>query len=276
MRFSPPERIREPPVACAECAAGGKFCSAVSVDSSQTMHSRRRSSLSRRSQASGSRPAVIRHPGERQDLVVARHLDLQKYSRYAYTCMCCAACLRFEPWTQWTRTAPCGGSAFEEAVEDLYGRGMMHGTMHLSIGQVKRCPPAPAPPRKTVTRSRPPTAGTATASPRGPTWAASMAELLARDNGYCRGGSMHRGRRHRQPGRQRHRRGRSADAIAAGAALSNKLRGTDQVPSHGDGEGARHEAMTLARCGTCRWCSSARTTSTACRCRARRRSRSST
>ena len=24
---------------------------------------------------------------------------------------------------------------FEEAVEDLYGRGMMHGTMHLSIGQ---------------------------------------------------------------------------------------------------------------------------------------------
>jgi hypothetical protein len=24
---------------------------------------------------------------------------------------------------------------FEEAVEDLFGRGMMHGTMHLSIGQ---------------------------------------------------------------------------------------------------------------------------------------------
>ena len=27
---------------------------------------------------------------------------------------------------------------FEEAVEDLFGRGMMHGTMHLSIGQIGR------------------------------------------------------------------------------------------------------------------------------------------
>jgi len=29
----------------------------------------------------------------------------------------------------------CRIRKFEEAVEDLFGRGMMHGTMHLSIGQ---------------------------------------------------------------------------------------------------------------------------------------------
>ena len=79
-----------------------------------------------------------------------------------------------------------------------------------------------------------------------------MAELLAKDTGYCRGrgGSMH-----------------IADAatnnlgangivaggvpIAAGAGLSAQMRGTDQVAVcfHGDGamgEGAWHEGVVLA------------------------------
>ena len=58
---------------------------------------------------------------------------------------------------------------FEEAVDDLFARGLMHGTMHLSIGQEasatgslpRRCAP--------TTRSPRPTAATATASPRAPT-----------------------------------------------------------------------------------------------------------
>ncbi len=82
---------------------------------------------------------------------------------------------------------------FEEAVDDLFARGLMHGTMHLSIGQEavrdRRLPR----PCATTTRSPPPTAATATASPRAPTWCAMMAELLAKETGYCRGrgGSMH-------------------------------------------------------------------------------------
>jgi TPP-dependent pyruvate/acetoin dehydrogenase alpha subunit len=54
---------------------------------------------------------------------------------------------------------------FEEAVDDLFARGMMHGTMHLSIGQEASATGACFALRP-ATRSPPPTAGTATASPR--------------------------------------------------------------------------------------------------------------
>lgn len=140
---------------------------------------------------------------------------------------------------------------FEEAVEDLYGRGMMHGTMHLSIGQ-EAVPTGACLALKDGDQITSTHRGHGHCIAKGADLGRAMAELLAKDNGYCRGrgGSMH-----------------IADVatgnlgangivaggppIAAGAALSNQLRGTDQVTLcfHGDGavgEGAWHEAMTLA------------------------------
>lgn len=140
---------------------------------------------------------------------------------------------------------------FEEAVEDLYGRGMMHGTMHLSIGEE-------AVPVGVSLALRPDDYITSTHRGHGHCIAKGadlermMAELLAKETGYCRGrgGSMH-----------------IADTetgnlgangivaggvpIAAGAALSAQMRGTDQVAVcfHGDGamgEGAWHEGVILA------------------------------
>lgn len=140
---------------------------------------------------------------------------------------------------------------FEEAVEDLYGRGMMHGTMHLSIGQ-EAVPTGACQALKEGDQITSTHRGHGHCIAKGADLGRAMAELLAKDNGYCRGrgGSMH-----------------IADVatgnlgangivaggppIAAGAGLSNKLRGTDQVCIcfHGDGavgEGAWHEALTLA------------------------------
>lgn len=140
---------------------------------------------------------------------------------------------------------------FEEAVEDLYGRGMMHGTMHLSIGQeavpVGVCSALEEGDQITSTHR-----GHGHCIARGADLGRMMAELLAKDNGYCRGrgGSMH-----------------IADVatgnlgangivaggvpIAAGAGLTNRLTGNGRVAVcfHGDGavgEGAWHEALTLA------------------------------
>jgi pyruvate dehydrogenase E1 component alpha subunit len=140
---------------------------------------------------------------------------------------------------------------FEEAVEDLYGRGMMHGTMHLSIGQeavpTGACLVLNNDDYITSTHR-----GHGHCIAKGADLERMMAELLAKDTGYCRGrgGSMH-----------------IADTttgnlgangivaggipIAAGAGLSAKLRGTKQVSLafHGDGalgEGAWHEGVLLA------------------------------
>lgn len=140
---------------------------------------------------------------------------------------------------------------FEEAVEDLYGRGMMHGTMHLSIGEeavpVGVCLNLRADDYITSTHR-----GHGHCIAKGADLERMMAELLAKETGYCRGrgGSMH-----------------IADTatgnlgangivaggvpIATGAALSAQMRGTDQVAVcfHGDGamgEGAWHEGVILA------------------------------
>lgn len=140
---------------------------------------------------------------------------------------------------------------FEEAVEDLYGRGMMHGTMHLSIGQeavpTGACLALNKDDYITSTHR-----GHGHCIAKGADMERMMAELLAKETGYCRGrgGSMH-----------------IADTstgnlgangivaggvpIAAGAALSAKMRGTSQVAVcfHGDGalgEGAWHEGVVLA------------------------------
>ncbi len=140
---------------------------------------------------------------------------------------------------------------FEEAVDDLFARGLMHGTMHLSIGQEASA-------TGTCFALREDDAITSTHRGHGHCIAKGadlermMAELLAKETGYCRGrgGSMH-----------------IADVatgnlgangivgggipIAAGAGLAYRLQGIDRVvvSFFGDGatnEGAFHEAVNLA------------------------------
>lgn len=140
---------------------------------------------------------------------------------------------------------------FEEAVDDLFARGMMHGTMHLSIGQEATATGACAAlrPGDAIGSTH---RGHAHCIAQGADLTRMMAELLAKDTGYCRGrgGSMH-----------------IADVatgnlgangivaggipIAVGAALAATLRGEDSVvvSFFGDGatnEGAFHEAANLA------------------------------
>lgn len=140
---------------------------------------------------------------------------------------------------------------FEEAVEDLFGRGLMHGTMHLSIGQeaspTGMCMALTLADQITSTHR-----GHGHCIAKGADLTRMIAELLGKEIGYCggRGGSMH-----------------IADVetgnlgangvvgggipIAAGAALASKMlkRGTVAVSFFGDGamnEGAFHEAANLA------------------------------
>lgn len=139
----------------------------------------------------------------------------------------------------------------EEAVEDLFGRGMMHGTMHLSIGQEASptgvCMALDITDQITSTHR-----GHGHCVAKGADLMRMVAELLGKENGYCggRGGSMH-----------------IADVetgnlgangivgggipIAIGAALASKMmkKGTIAVSFFGDGamnEGAFHEAANLA------------------------------
>ena len=140
---------------------------------------------------------------------------------------------------------------FEEALEDLYSRGMLHGTNHLSIGQeavaIGACSALDDGDLITSTHR-----GHGHCIGHGADPMRMMAELLGREDGYCRGrgGSMH-----------------IADVatgnlgangivagsmtIAAGAALSQRLLGREQVVLcfFGDGaanEGSFHEAVNLA------------------------------
>lgn len=140
---------------------------------------------------------------------------------------------------------------FEEAVDDLFARGLMHGTMHLSIGQEASATGVTSAlrPDDFITSTH---RGHGHTIGKGADLVRMMAELLAKETGYCRGrgGSMH-----------------IADVatgnlgangivaggipIAAGAALSAKMRGSGQVVAcfFGDGatnEGAFHEALNLA------------------------------
>ena len=140
---------------------------------------------------------------------------------------------------------------FEEAVDDLFARGLMHGTMHLSIGQEASATGACLALRDhdVITSTH---RGHGHCIAKGADLGRMMAELLARDTGYCRGrgGSMH-----------------IADVakgnlgangivaggipIAVGAGLALKMQGTDKVALSffGDGatsEGAFHESVNLA------------------------------
>jgi acetoin:2,6-dichlorophenolindophenol oxidoreductase subunit alpha len=140
---------------------------------------------------------------------------------------------------------------FEQAVDDLFARGLMHGTMHLSIGQ-EAVPTGACLALRDGDYITSTHRGHGHCIARGARLDAMMAELLAKETGYCRGrgGSMH-----------------IADVatgnlgangivaggvpIAAGAGLAVQMRHGDQVvvSFFGDGavnEGAWHEGVNLA------------------------------
>jgi acetoin:2,6-dichlorophenolindophenol oxidoreductase subunit alpha len=140
---------------------------------------------------------------------------------------------------------------FEEAVDDLFARGLMHGTMHLSIGQEASA-------TGTCLALRDDDAITSTHRGHGHCIAKGadlermMAELLAKETGYCRGrgGSMHIA-----DGATGNLGANGIVAggipIAAGAGLAYQLQGIDRVvvSFFGDGatnEGAFHEGVNLA------------------------------
>jgi pyruvate dehydrogenase E1 component alpha subunit len=140
---------------------------------------------------------------------------------------------------------------FEEGAEDSYTRGLIHGTMHLSIGQEASamgiCMPLTADDQITSTHR-----GHGHCIAKGADVKRMFAEFFGKTTGYCkgRGGSMH-----------------IADVsmgnlgangivaggipIAVGAALSAKRMKTGKVvvSFFGDGannEGAFHEALNMA------------------------------
>ena len=140
---------------------------------------------------------------------------------------------------------------FEEAVDDLFARGLLHGTMHLSIGQEASATGAIAALDQGdyITSTH---RGHGHCIAKGADVTLMLAELLGKESGYCRGrgGSMHIA---------------DLDAgnlgangivagsipIAAGAALALRQRGSDRVVEcfFGDGaanEGAFHEALNMA------------------------------
>lgn len=140
---------------------------------------------------------------------------------------------------------------FEEGLEELFSRGLLHGTMHLSIGQeaVAEGVCSALVDGDMITSTH---RGHGHTLAHGADPELMLAELMMKDTGYCRGrgGSMH-----------------IADVangnlgangivagsmtIAAGAALTQVMRNTGKVVAcfFGDGaanEGSFHEAINLA------------------------------
>lgn len=140
---------------------------------------------------------------------------------------------------------------FEEGAEDSYTRGLIHGTMHLSIGQeasaVGSCMALTDEDKITSTHR-----GHGHCVAKGADLGKMFAEFFGKETGYCkgRGGSMHIA----DPAKGN----LGANGIvggglpiAVGAALSAKRLGTGAVTVcfFGDGannEGAFHEALNMA------------------------------
>ena len=140
---------------------------------------------------------------------------------------------------------------FEEGAEDSYMRGLIHGTMHLSIGQeasaVGSCMALTDDDKITSTHR-----GHGHCVAKGANVRGMFAEFFGKEEGYCRGrgGSMHIA----DPSKGN----LGANGIvggglpiAVGAALSAKRLGTGAVTVcfFGDGannEGAFHEALNMA------------------------------
>jgi len=140
---------------------------------------------------------------------------------------------------------------FEEGAEDSYTRGLIHGTMHLSIGQeasaVGACMALTDADKITSTHR-----GHGHCVAKGADVGRMFAEFFGKEEGYCRGrgGSMH------IADVEKGNLGANGIVggglpIAVGAALSAKRLGTGAVTVcfFGDGannEGAFHEALNMA------------------------------
>lgn len=140
---------------------------------------------------------------------------------------------------------------FEEGAEDSYTRGLIHGTMHLSIGQeasaVGSCMSLSDADKITSTHR-----GHGHCIAKGADLEKMFAEFFGKETGYCRGrgGSMH------IADVEKGNLGANGIVggglpIAVGAALSAKRLGTGAVTVcfFGDGannEGAFHEALNMA------------------------------
>lgn len=140
---------------------------------------------------------------------------------------------------------------FEEGAEDCYTRGLIHGTMHLSIGQeasaVGSCMPLTDQDQITSTHR-----GHAHCVAKGAEVSRMFAEFFGKETGYCkgRGGSMH------IADVEKGNLGANGIVaggipIAVGAALTSKQLKTGKVVVcfFGDGannEGAFHESLNMA------------------------------
>ncbi|MCG8346887.1 MAG: thiamine pyrophosphate-dependent dehydrogenase E1 component subunit alpha [Chloroflexales bacterium] len=140
---------------------------------------------------------------------------------------------------------------FEETAEQLYMRGLVHGTMHLSIGQEASAVGAVAalePDDYILSTHR----GHGHCIAKGADLGRMMAEFMGKETGYCRGrgGSMHIAD---VEGGNLGANGIVAGGIpiAAGVGLSMQMQASRQVclSFFGDGaanEGAFHEALNMA------------------------------
>ena len=140
---------------------------------------------------------------------------------------------------------------FEEGAENCYTRGLIHGTMHLSIGQeasaVGSCMPLAADDQITSTHR-----GHGHCVAKGADVSRMFAEFFGKETGYCkgRGGSMH------IADVEKGNLGANGIVaggipIAVGAALTSKRLNTGKVVLcfFGDGannEGAFHESLNMA------------------------------
>jgi acetoin:2,6-dichlorophenolindophenol oxidoreductase subunit alpha len=141
--------------------------------------------------------------------------------------------------------------AFEEMAEQLYMRGLVHGTMHLSIGQEASAVGAVAalaPSDYILSTHR----GHGHCIAKGADLGRMMAEFMGKETGYCRGrgGSMHIAD---VEGGNLGASGIVAGGlpIATGVGLSMQMQGRGEIclAFFGDGaanEGAFHEALNMA------------------------------
>jgi TPP-dependent pyruvate/acetoin dehydrogenase alpha subunit len=151
----------------------------------------------------------------------------------------------------WMLQRMCEIRYFEEKAEDLYVRGLVHGTMHLSIGQEAGSVGSISTLREKdliIHHHR----GHGHTIAKGANLTTMMAEFLGRETGYCRGrgGSMHIAD---IPGGNLGATGVVGGGIptAVGIALALQMHRSDQIllSYFGDGasnEGEFHESLNMA------------------------------
>jgi TPP-dependent pyruvate/acetoin dehydrogenase alpha subunit len=151
----------------------------------------------------------------------------------------------------WLLQKMCEIRYFEEKAEELYMRGLVHGTMHLSIGQEASSVGSIAPLRPDdliIHHHR----GHGHTIAKGADITLMMAEFLGKEPGYCRGrgGSMHIAD---IPGGNLGATGVVGSGIptSVGIALALKMRQSDQVLLSFFGDGAAnlgefHESLNMA------------------------------